>query len=50
MANKSFSYQEEKDGKVAEYVKVNPVCVRWNFEDHLEILTGGDIPKPVEVE
>ena len=45
MAKKTFTYQEEKDGAVEKYIALNPVHVRWNFADHLEILTGDDTPK-----
>ena len=44
MASKEFSYQQEKDGIVAEYIAENPVHYRSNWPDHVEILTGADIP------
>ena len=48
MAHKDFTYQEEKDGAVAEYVAENPVHYRRNWETHIEILTGADIPQDIE--
>lgn len=42
---KSFTYQEEKDGLVLEYIALNPVHYRRNYPLHVEILTGEDIPQ-----
>jgi hypothetical protein len=50
MTKKTLSYQSEKDGAVAEYIAQNPVHYRRNWPDHIEILTGDDIPQESAVD
>ncbi len=50
MATKTFTYKEEKSGKLDKYLESNPVFYRRNYADRVEILTGADIPSEQIVE
>lgn len=44
----TFTYEEEKGGLVQLYTETNPEHWRRNYPDHIEILTGDDMPNFTE--